>query len=292
MRSLGHTVYVAVLVGIVGSALLIIGLRGFGFYSAPEEERPFHAQYNSLKPTGFEGHGYGIIGTALIMAGVAIYSARKRVRFLSNIGKVKHFLEFHIFLCVLGPILVTYHTTFKIGGLVAVSYWCMVAVVASGVIGRYLYVQIPKGIQGNELSADELAQRGTRIFELLQKTYGVELNVIRTLDSFATPPIKPSEMSLWDVASFFVVNDLTRRIRIRALVGGLRRRGVNPKMLRAIRSLANQRAVLIRRVAFLEQLRQVFHYWHVIHLPFTIVMFVILFFHVGVAIAFGYTWIW
>lgn len=292
MSSLGHTLYIAVLIGVVGASLLIIGLRGFGFYATPAEERPFHPQYDSLKPTGFEGHGYGIVGTAMIIGGVAIYSARKRVRFLRNIGKAKHFLEFHIFLCVLGPILVTYHTTFKIGGLVAVSYWCMVAVVASGIIGRYLYVQIPKGIQGNELSSDELAQRGTRVFELLQRTYGVGLEVIRALDNLATPPKKPSEMSLWDVASFFVINDLTRRFRIRALVGGLRRRGINPKMLRAIRSLANQRVVLIRRIAFLEQFRQVFHYWHVVHLPFSIVMFAILFIHVGVAIVFGYTWIW
>jgi len=292
MRSFGHTLYIAVLVGIVGSSLLIIGLRGFGFYTTPAGERPFHAQYDSLKPTGFEGHGYGIVGTALIIGGVAIYSARKRVRFLRDVGKLKHFLEFHIFLCLLGPILVTYHTTFKIGGLVAVSYWCMVAVVASGIIGRYLYVQIPKGIQGNELSTDELTQRGARIFELLRRTYGVDLDVIKELDHIAVPPKKPSEMSLWDVASFVVVNDLTRRMRIRALVGGLRRKGVDPRMLRAIRALANQRTVLIRRVAFLEQLRQVFHYWHVIHLPFSIVMFAILFLHVGVAIAFGYTWIW
>ena len=292
MRSLGHSIYIAVLIGIVGSSLLIIGLRGFGFYTAPAEERPFHEQYDSLKPTGFEGHGYGIVGTALIIGGVAIYSARKRIRMFRNIGKVKHFLEFHIFLCILGPILVTYHTTFKIGGLVAVSYWCMVAVVASGFIGRYLYVQIPKGIQGNELSAEELAQRGLRISELLQKTYGVGLDTIGALDKIAIPSKKPSEMSLWDAASFFIVSDMTRRLRIRFLMRRLRKKGVGPKMLRTIRALANQRAVLIRRIAFLEQLRQVFHYWHVVHLPFSIVMFAILFLHVGVAIAFGYTWIW
>lgn len=280
------------MIGIVSSSALIIGLRGFGFYTAPAEERPFHEQYDSLKPTGFEGHGYGIVGTALIIGGVAIYSARKRVRMFRNIGKVKHFLEFHIFLCILGPILITYHTTFKIGGLVAVSYWCMVAVVASGFIGRYLYVQIPKGIQGNELSAEELAQRGLRISELLQKTYGVGLDTIGALDKIAIPSKKPSEMSPWDAASFFIVSDMTRRLRIRLLIRRLRRKGVGPKMLRTIRALANQRAVLIRRIAFLEQLRLVFHYWHVVHLPFSIVMFAILFLHVGVAIAFGYTWIW
>ncbi|MBE0558354.1 MAG: hypothetical protein IH628_14080 [Proteobacteria bacterium] len=116
--------------------------------------------------------------------------------------------------------------------------------------------------------------------------------IIGALDKIAIPPKKPSEMSLWDVASFFIVSDMTRRLRIRWLVNRLRRKGVHPKTASGIRMLANQRAVLIRRIAFLEQLRLVFHYWHVIHLPFSIVMFAILFLHVGVAIAFGYTWIW
>ena len=292
MRSLSHSIYIAILVGIIGSSLLIIGIRGYGFYTSPADERPFHEQYDSLKPTGIEGHAYGIIGTALIIGGVAIYSARKRIRFLRNVGKAKHFLEFHIFLCILGPILVTYHTTFKIGGLVAVSYWCMVAVVLSGFVGRYLYVQIPKGIQGNELSSEELARRGQRIAELLRTTYRVDPVVIQALDRLGMPSGKPSEMSLWEIISFFVVSDLTRRLRIWLLVQKLRHKGVNKRMARTIRVLANQRTVLTRRIAFLEQLRQVFHYWHVIHLPFTIVMFAILFLHVGVAIAFGYTWIW
>ena len=34
-----------------------------------------------------------------------------------------------------------------------------------------------------------------------------------------------------------------------------------------------------------------FHYWHVIHKPFAYVMLVVVIIHVGVSIAFGYTWI-
>ena len=292
MKSLVHTGYLAVLLAILVSTALIIGLRGYDYYLTSADQRPFHPRYDHLKPTGFEGHGYGIVGSLMIVFGVTMYSARKRLRFLRNLGKIKYFLKFHIFLCILGPILVTYHTTFKIGGLVAISYWCMVAVVASGFIGRYLYVQIPKGIYGNELSAEELAQRGIRISELLQKTYGIGPEIIGALDKIAIPPKKAAEMSFWEATSFFVVSDLTRRLRIRWLVKGLRGKGVTPQTAQGIRLLANQRAVLVRKIAFLEQLRQVFHYWHVIHLPFSIVMFVILFLHVGVAVAFRYTWIW
>jgi hypothetical protein len=56
--------------------------------------------------------------------------------------------------------------------------------------------------------------------------------------------------------------------------------------------LANERLVISRRMALLEKLRGIFHLWHVVHLPFSIIMLVILFIHVGVALAFGYRWIW
>lgn len=53
----------------------------------------------------------------MVMIGVMTYSFRKRVRAFNQIGKIKYFLEFHIFLCLLGPMLVLFHTTFKFGGM-------------------------------------------------------------------------------------------------------------------------------------------------------------------------------
>ena len=88
--------------------------------------------------------------------------ARKRYRILSRIGLLKHWLEFHIFLCTLGPILVLFHTAFKFGGLVAISFWSMVAVFLSGIIGRFIYLQIPRTIEGRELSLNEVRDMKTR----------------------------------------------------------------------------------------------------------------------------------
>lgn len=101
---------------------------------------------------------FGIVGSLMMLAGVSSYMLRKRIQKLSRFGLLKYWLEFHIFLCSLGPMLVLYHTAFKFRGLVAVSFWSMVAVVISGVIGRYIYLQIPRTIEGFEMDLNEINQ--------------------------------------------------------------------------------------------------------------------------------------
>ena len=292
MKQTVHTAYVLLLVGVavLGSALPL--LHGWSYYATPLEERPFHPLYESLKPTGLVGHGYGIIGSLMILVGVALYSSRKRLRVFAGIGKVKYFLEFHIFLCLLGPILVVYHTTFKIGGLVAVSFWSMAAVVLSGLIGRYFYVQIPKGIQGNELSVAEMTAENKKLAEVLTTRFGLDADILRRIDAIASPPKDPARMSMMETINFFLVNDLTRRARLRTVFARLERQGHHHHALRALRATATRRIVLTRRIALLQQFRRIFHYWHVVHLPFSIIMVAILLIHVAVAIAFGYTWVW
>jgi len=292
MKQTVHTAYVLLLVGVavLGSALPL--LHGWSYYATPLEERPFHPLYESLKPTGLVGHGYGVVGSLMILVGVALYSSRKRLRVFAGIGKVKYFLEFHIFLCLLGPILVVYHTTFKIGGLVAVSFWSMAAVVLSGLIGRYFYVQIPKGIQGNELSVAEMTAENKKLAEVLTTRFGLDADILRRIDAIASPPKDPARMSMMETINFFLVNDLTRRARLRTVFARLERQGHHHHALRALRATATRRIVLTRRIALLQQFRRIFHYWHVVHLPFSIIMVAILLIHVAVAIAFGYTWVW
>ncbi len=286
-----HAVYIVFLVVSGFLSTIVLGVRGFGFYTTPLEQRPYHPQYEVLKPTGYEGHAYGIFGTLMIMAGVTMYSTRKRVRMFANMGKIKHYLEFHIFLCLVGPMLVLYHTTFKFGGIVAVSFWSMTAVVLSGLVGRYFYVQIPKGIHGNELSIAELNAENENLSTMLTSQFGLGGDVLRAIDAVAKPPKRPAEMSFLDVMRFFIASDLTRRGRLRMIMRHIERRTLRPDLVRRVRKLVGMRVKLTRRIAFLEKFKQIFHYWHAVHLPFTVVMFAILLIHVGVAIAFGYTWI-
>ena len=156
MSRTAHTFYVLLLGSVVLLALVLLVYNGRPYYRTALEERFYHEDHSHLKPSGVVGHGLGIAGSLLMLVGVGIYMARKRMKRLSRLGKLKHWLEFHIFLCTLGPILVLFHTSFKFGGLVAISFWSMVAVFASGIIGRFIYIQIPRTIEGREMSLREI----------------------------------------------------------------------------------------------------------------------------------------
>lgn len=127
---------------------------GRTFYALPLEERFYHEDYSWLRASGLLGHGLGILGTAMIAIGVFLYIGAKKYGWLTRWFRLRYLLEFHIFLCTLGPILIVFHTTFKFGGIVSVAFWSMVIVVLSGIVGRFLYIRLPRDWQGRELSLE------------------------------------------------------------------------------------------------------------------------------------------
>ncbi len=285
-----HRLFVFFLFALGILSVSTILVRNMDYYILPDEERPYHERYDDLKPSGLESHGYGIVGTAMVMIGVMTYSSRKRVRAFNQIGKIKYFLEFHIFLCLLGPMLVLFHTTFKFGGIVAVSFWSMTAVALSGLVGRYLYVQIPKGIEGNEIDIKELEQTNVTLRNQLYEQYGLDEVDLKKIDSLALPRSQGTP-SLLSMLVFFIIGDMTMRARLTKIVRHLHSHAVDAQTAHRVVAVASERIKLTRRIQFLEQLKHYFHYWHVIHLPFTVIMFIILFVHIAVAVLFGYTWI-
>ena len=82
----------------------------------------------------------GWIGFSLILM-TNFYIWRKRRPSEKQVN-MKSWLNFHIFCGLLGPTIIVFHTNFKIGGLVAISFWSMMVSVASGIIGRYFYLQL------------------------------------------------------------------------------------------------------------------------------------------------------
>ena len=174
MTKTAHRIYLSILVGIVFIAIITLIYNGISYYMLNIEERVYHPDHALLKPSGIIGHGMGITGTLLIIIGVSSYMARKRYRFLLRIGLLKHWLEFHIFLCTLGPVLVLFHTAYKFGGLVAVSFWSMVAVFLSGIIGRFIYLQIPHTIEGRELSLTEVREMRTDVAVVLKNSHNLD----------------------------------------------------------------------------------------------------------------------
>ena len=251
-----HRIYLGLMVLTVISALALLAAEGIEYYSTGLEDRVYHDDHTSLRPSGTIGHGLGIAGSLMIISGVSLYMARKRYRFMSRLGLLKHWLEFHIFLCTLGPVLILFHTAFKFGGLVAISFWSMVAVFLSGIAGRFIYLQIPRSIEGRELNLGEIRAMKKDLESILKERYKLEegksLNEVRKI---------------------------------------LKTNGVTGADYRKIISLVKEDIRISRRIGRLDKMQRLFRYWHVAHLPFALVMLIIMLIHVGVTVLFGYRWI-
>lgn len=285
---MAHRVFVVFLVFMSLSAVLAISVRGLGYYTTPVAERAFRNDYAVMKPSGTYSHGLGIIGASMISIGVATYSSRKRIRALWSLGRLSWWLEFHIALCLLGPFLVVYHTTFKAGGVAAISLWCMLSVVASGVIGRFLYVQIPRNMKGLELSEGQIQVELDRLGETLSAT-ALGRHLIREIDGFIASLPKPETM--WQGLTALVSLYWGRRMVRRFVTAMIRRGNLPAREAQKVYHAAITRTMLQQRAIVFEQIGRMFHYWHVIHLPFTVIMFLTLAAHVLVTIMLGYRWI-
>jgi hypothetical protein len=285
-----HTIYIWLffIIGILVAVLL--GVNGYQYYSTSVEERVFMTQHAMLRPSGLIGHGVGILGSLMMIVGVAVYMIRKRIRIFLKIGYLKNWLEFHIFLCSVGPVLVLYHTAFKFGGIVAVSFWSMVAVVLSGVVGRFLYVQIPHTIQGQEISLKELNEMNENLTSHLKDDLKLNEKLISKLNEFSKSDkykrIKFSTSFLFLIKDYFSIRTLLRELKIE-----LKKLGLNRNQYSEIIKTSKSKLVISKRIGMLRTMQKFFKYWHIVHLPFAITMFVIMFIHVGVTIAFGYKWI-
>jgi hypothetical protein len=288
MNKTAHRIYLSVLSLIVLLALAAITNKGYTYYKISMEERFFHPDHTILKPSGTWGHGMGILGSLFMILGVSLYMARKRYRVFSRLGILKHWLEFHIFLCTLGPILVLFHTSFKFGGIVAISFWSMVAVFLSGVVGRFIYIQIPRTIEGRELSLNEIRDMKGDIAEALSSS--IQLDEVSYKIIVDSIKIKTDfRQSNFLVRGFRKYMDTRKTLKT---VKSVLKKNNLPKAQRdKVLSLVKNEMSLNRRIERLVLMQNLFKYWHVAHLPFALVMLVIMVIHVAVTIVFGYRWV-
>jgi hypothetical protein len=269
------------------SALLWVG---WSYYSTEPIERSLHPYYNLLKPSGAVGHSLGIVGTAMMLM-IFLYSARKKSKLLQSIGTQAQWLQVHIFFGFAGPILVTFHTTGKLGGIVSIAFYSMWAMVLSGMVGRYLYAKIPRTMQGNQMSLKEIEDRLAELVQSLQRSEKKE-DVLRGIEVFLARTRRESGGVLGAILR--VLRDDLRlpinAVRVWRLVG------TDPTLSFARRwsvsRLVLKQQRLLNHLAVLDASKRLFSYWHIFHKPFTVLTFVIVFLHVAVAVYWGYGFQW
>jgi hypothetical protein len=275
-----------IFLSIVGFLVAAIGLAlGLQYYLLPLDQRPFSDLYDKFRPAGTFGLRYGIVGASLITIGVILYTARKRLRLLARAGKLKYWLEFHIFVCSVGPFLVLLHTSFKVGGLVSIAFWSMTVVALSGVFGRYVYVRIPKSVHGQFASLGEIQHEREALLQSLSNHLGPRY---RDIEEVIAGARRPPATGFFGALLAAVRFDFTRRRTLRRARSVLRQLQVPAAIRGQVTDVLEQQLKIEQQLALLSPFQKLFRYWHLLHLPLAIVMFAIVAVHVVVATMFGY----
>lgn len=276
-------------------SLLMIGVIGWilkeagQYYLTDLIDRPHISRHKLWKPGGFIGHGLGILGS-LMMLIMFIYSIRKRIRYFRNWGKLPTWLNYHIFLGISGPILVTFHTAMKFGGLVSISYWSMVAVALSGFIGRYIYIKIPHHVSGKELTKDEFKNQLHTMTHTFKRDFGLSDKTINKI-LLLSGAEKIEKRGLLGIFTIFFM-DITGWFKWQGIKNEIQKSStISKSEIHKFKQSLKHIVKMDRQIAFWKAAQSLFHYWHVIHKPFAYTMIVIMVIHVVVVVTMGYTWV-
>lgn len=281
-----HRISIAILGALVVVFAVLFALRGIHYYPLSGAARVASPLHRELKPSGATGRLLGVFGTGLFLL-IYLYAVRKRWPWLAKRGKTKNWLDYHILLGLTVPVVITFHSAFKLQGIAGLAYWIMMAVVVSGIVGRYFYGRIPRKLDQAEMSYEEIEGMRAELAAQLgaQKMFPEE--ALRPL--FALPPIDEVQAMPILRALFLIVKlDLRRPYvmwQLRRRVGD---QAANHAELNRALELVKKQAALSKDVLFLSKMQQLFHLWHVVHRPFSYTLAAMALLHIAVVLFLGY----
>jgi hypothetical protein len=221
-----------------------------------------------------------------------LYPIRKRCRWLSFTGSTARWLDVHIVAGILVPLVGALHASWRFTGLIGLGYLAMVLVAASGAVGRYLYVRIPRARDGLALTREEIAaERRGLLGEIVAATGFSSVLIVALL----RPTPDPVNGGVLRSLGRMIADDFKRRQSVRALLREWRAAApANPPSaaeLKRVTRLARREMAIAQQVFLLDATNALFRYWHVAHMPFAVSAFLAVLVHVVVVVAVGSTWI-
>lgn len=225
------------------------------------------------------GYWLGVSGGSMMLL-LFSYPLRKHFRFAQNWGRVKWWFLVHMILGIGGPLLILLHSTFHIGSLNAgVALYSMIIVALSGVVGRFIYARVHRGLRGEQTSLKELQARARFDQDEVRSRLAFAPTVEAALKAFEQAELQArpgwltySRQAFWlPVKQWLVYQRCKRELRlpIRKLARHgnwsaqdlARREGMSRKLVRRY-------LTAVVRVAQYTAYERLFSLWHVAHIPF------------------------
>jgi hypothetical protein len=249
------------------------------------------SQLKLFKASDDVSYWIAVTGGSMMLA-LFSYPLRKHVRFMQRLGKVKWWFWVHIFFGIAGPWLILVHSSFRIGSLNAgVALYSMVIVVASGVVGRFIFARVNRGLDGEQMSLNALRERAGLIESDARSKLDFSPEVKARLLAFERRELhgNPSWWTHLRQVTWLPVGqhitrlrcalELRRRLRELAATQGWTPDDLRRRQRRALR-LSDRYLDAVVRVAQYVAFRRMFALWRLAHLPFVYLLIISVAVHV------------
>ncbi|MCZ7384418.1 MAG: hypothetical protein O8C63_06675, partial [Candidatus Methanoperedens sp.] len=214
------------------------------------------------------------------------YPLRKHFRFAQNWGRVKWWFLVHMILGIGGPLLILLHSTFRIGSLNAgVALYSMIIVALSGVVGRFIYARVHRGLRGEQTGFKELQTRAKFDQDEVRSRLAFAPKVEADLKAFEQAELqaRPGWLTygrqvFWLPIRQWIVywrclRDLHGPIRKLARHGQWSQQDLRRREAMS-RKLIRRYLTAVVRVAQYTAYERLFSLWHVAHIPFVYLLII------------------
>ena len=220
-----------------------------------------------------------VAGGSMMLA-LFVYPLRKYFRFMAGLGKVKWWFWFHLCMGITGPWLILVHSGFQTRSLNAgVALYSMLIVVGSGIIGRFIYVRVHRGLSGERTSLRELSERAGLVESEARSRLHFSPKVEARLLAFEQEALRPRpgrithlrQAIVLPVQQWFTYLACSRELRRTLNTLAKQRQWDAGDLLRRkrhSRRLVERYLGAVVRVAQFTAYERLFSLWHLAHLPF------------------------
>lgn len=251
----------------------------------------FVATSTPYKAKSSFGHNMGWVGGGM-MCFMLAYSLRKRFRFLNRLGHLRYWFQMHMVFGIAGPLLVLFHSTFKIGAMNSrIALYSMLMVAGSGIVGRFVYRHIHHGLYGRRATLAEVEQQMKESAASMQSVFGLVPAIGEKLAGFQSFASRQLD-GVWAHTWHFLI----LRLRGRSVARAARHEAWHAIDRTGREKNWSHRELLANRRSAKEQIdnyvdatcstatfvtwERLFALWHVVHVPFIYLFFISVVVHV------------
>ena len=273
----------AMTLAIVGAGVLfLLAAVGKGYYLLPQAKRYLASDHALLRPAGLWGHGVGMLATAFMLLNF-VYALRKRVRRFKRKGPIGPWLRFHVFVGLMSPAVILFHSAFQWGNHLATATYLFAGGRGGGGPLRPIHLRVsPHRRRRRRVGSRELRASFRAMLERLPGGVGSDLPA-----ALATGAIRDPR----SLAGLFLVMP-GQALRLRWCLWRRRSAFLDGHGYWQFREQALQLRRLELKLRFEAAWKRLMRMWRVVHVTLAIMLVGLIGIHIWISVRVGLKWYW